>query len=103
MSVPSSLSSAFFTASFSTRPISMSVAFLPSRSFTVAFSRSRTSYTLPQTSGTPRSTFSRVYTASIPVRMEYSVVKMVSRGVSANWPRKAKFTLPSGTTLGRSP
>ena len=40
--------------------------------------------------------------ASIPVRMEYSVVKMVSLGVSANWPRKAKFTLPSGTTRGRS-
>ena len=32
----------------------------PSRSFTVASSRSRTSYTLPQTSGTPRSMFSRV-------------------------------------------
>ena len=35
--------------------------------------------------------------------MEYSVVKMVSRSVSANWPRKAKFTAPSGTTSGRSP
>ena len=39
----------------------------------------------------------------MPVRMEYSVVKMVSRGVSANWPMKAKLTAPSGTTLGRSP
>ncbi len=39
---------------------------------------------LPQTSGTPRSTISSVYTASMPVRMEYSVVKMVSRVVSAN-------------------
>ena len=47
--------------------------------------------------------FSSVYTASIPVRMEYSVVKMVSRFVSANCPRNAKFTLPSGTTSGRSP
>ena len=46
---------------------------------------------------------SRVYTASMPVRMEYSVVKMVSRGVSANCPRNAKFTAPSGTTAGRSP
>ena len=44
----------------SMKPISMSVAFLPSRSLTVALSRSRTSYTLPQTSGTPRSTFSSV-------------------------------------------
>ena len=52
----------------------------------------RQSYTLPQTSGTPRSTLQSVYTASMPVRMEYSVVKIVSRGVSANWPRKAKFT-----------
>ena len=39
----------------------------------------------------------------MPVRIEYSVVKMVSRGVSANWPRKAKLTAPSGTTAGRSP
>ena len=39
----------------------------------------------------------------MPVRMEYSVVKMVSRGVSANWPMKAKLTAPSGTTSGRSP
>ena len=77
--------------------------FLPSRSCTVAFSKSRTSYTLPQTSGTPRSMSSRVYTASMPVRMEYSVVKMVSRWVSANWPKNAKFTLPCGTTAGRSP
>ena len=46
---------------------------------------------------------SSVYTASMPVRMEYSVVKMVSRGVSANWPMNAKFTEPSGTTSGRSP
>ena len=38
----------------------------------------------------------------MPVRIEYSVVKMVSRGVSANWPMKAKFTAPSGTTRGRS-
>ena len=38
----------------------------------------------------------------MPVRIEYSVVKMVSRGVSANWPMKAKFTAPSGTTFGRS-
>ena len=30
--------------------------------------------------------------------LEYSVVKMVSRGVSANWPMNAKFTAPSGTT-----
>lgn len=65
--------------------------------------RSRTSYTLPHTSGTPRSMPSRVYTASMPVRMEYSVVKIVSRGVSANWPIKAKLTAPSGTTSGRSP
>ncbi len=28
---------------------------------------------------------------------------MVSRGSSANWPMKAKFTAPSGTTSGRSP
>ena len=39
----------------------------------------------------------------MPVRIEYSVVKIVSRGVSANWPRNAKFTAPSGTTSGRSP
>ena len=37
------------------------------------------------------------------VRTEYSVVNTVSRTVSANWPRKAKFTQPSGTTWGRSP
>ena len=41
--------------------------------------------------------------SSMPVRMEYSVVKMVSRAVSANWPKKAKFTAPWGTTAGRSP
>ena len=39
----------------------------------------------------------------MPVRIEYSVVKIVSRGVCANWPRNAKFTAPSGTTSGRSP
>ena len=39
----------------------------------------------------------------MPVRMEYSVVKMVSRGVSANCPMNAKFTAPSGTMSGRSP
>ena len=33
---------------------------------------------------------------------EYSVVKMVSRPVSANWPRKAKFTASFGTMSGRS-
>ena len=38
----------------------------------------------------------------MPVRMEYSVVKMVSRGVSANWPMKAKFLALAGTTCGRS-
>ena len=43
-----------------------------------------TSYTLPQTSGTPRSTSSSPYTASIAVLTEYSVVKIVSLGVSAN-------------------
>ena len=47
--------------------------------------------------------FSSRYTASMPVRMEYSVVKMVSRPVSANWPRKAKFTASFGTMSGRSP
>ncbi len=47
---------------------------------------------------------SSVYTASIGVRTEYSVVKMQSRCFdSANWPMKAKFTAPSGTTSGRSP
>ena len=46
---------------------------------------------------------SSVYTASMPVRMEDSVVNSVSRLVSANWPMKAKFTLPCGTTSGRSP
>ena len=60
MSVPSILPSTFLSAIFSTRFSSMSMGFLPSRSFTVASSRSRTSYTLPQTSGTPRSMFSRV-------------------------------------------
>ena len=39
----------------------------------------------------------------MPVRIEYSVVKMVSRPVSANWPRKAKLTAPFGTMSGRSP
>ncbi len=34
--------------------------------------------------------------------MEYSVVKIVSRGVSANWPMKAKFFDPFGRTSGRS-
>ena len=43
ISVFSILPSSFLTASFSIRPSAMSVAFLPSRSFTVAFSRSRTS------------------------------------------------------------
>ena len=46
---------------------------------------------------------SRPYTASMAVRTEYSVVKMVSLGVSANCPRKAAFTEPSGITSGRSP
>ena len=45
----------------------------------------------------------QVYTASMAVRTEYSVVNTVSRTVSANWPMKAKLTQPSGTTLGRSP
>ncbi len=39
----------------------------------------------------------------MPVRTEYSVVKMQSRPVSANWPMNAKLTAPSGTTAGRSP
>jgi len=39
----------------------------------------------------------------LAVLTEYSVVKMVSLGVSANWPRNAKFTQPSGITSGRSP
>ena len=39
----------------------------------------------------------------MPVRIEYSVVKIVSRGSSANWPMNAKLTAPSGTTSGRSP
>ncbi len=39
----------------------------------------------------------------MPVRTEYSVVKMQSRLVSANWPMKAKFCAPAGTTSGRSP
>src|SRR5690606_10861582 len=39
----------------------------------------------------------------MPVRTEYSVVKIVSLVVSANWPMKAKFTAPSGTPSGRSP
>ena len=30
-------------------------------------------------------------------------VKIVSLGVSANWPRKAKLVQPSGMTSGRSP
>ena len=42
-SVPSILLRAFFRTIFSPKLRSMSVAFLPSRSFTVAFSRSRTS------------------------------------------------------------
>ena len=29
--------------------------------------------------------------------------RLLSRAVSANWPRKAKFTAPSGTISGRSP
>ena len=40
--------------------------------------------------------------AETPVRIEYSVVKMVSRATSANCPIKAKLTAPSGTTLGLS-
>ena len=40
---------------------------------------------------------------AIAVRTEYSVVKIVSLGVSANWPRKAKLVQPSGMTSGRSP
>ncbi len=39
----------------------------------------------------------------MPVRTEYSVVKIVSRVVSANWPMNAKLRAPSGTTWGRSP
>ena len=50
---------------------------------------SLTSYTLPQTSGTPLSTPSSPYTASIAVLTEYSVVNIVSLGVSANCPRNA--------------
>ena len=72
----------------------------PSRSLTAALSMSRTSYSLFHTSGTPRSTSHSVYTASMPVRIEYSVVKIVSRGSSANWPMNAKLTAPSGTTSG---
>ena len=48
-------------------------------------------------------TYFTMYTASIAVRTEYSVVKMVSLGVSANCPRNAKFTQPSGITSGLSP
>ena len=67
----------------------------------MAASSERTSYVELNTSGTPRSIPSRVYTASIGVRTEYSVVKMQSRCFdSANWPMKAKFTAPSGTTSG---
>ena len=43
------------------------------------------------------------YTASIAVRTEYSVVKIVSLGVSANCPKNAKLTQPSGMTSGLSP
>ena len=57
-----SVCSIFFSASFRTRrsmrPRSISVTFMPSRSLTVASSSARKSYTLPQTSGTPRFTFS---------------------------------------------
>lgn len=57
-----------------------------------------------KTSGTPRSTFSSVYTASMAVRTEYSVVKTQSRWRdSANWPMKAKLAAAGGTTAGRSP
>ena len=84
-------------------PRSISNGDFPSINFTLESNNSRTSYTLPQTSGTPRSTPNSPYTASIAVRTEYSVVKTVSLGVSANCPKKAKFTHPSGITSGRSP
>ena len=76
---------------------------MPSISLTEASKRSLTSYTLPHTSGTPLSTPRSPYTASIAVLTEYSVVNIVSLGVSANCPRNAKFTQPSGITSGLSP
>ena len=63
----------------------------------------RKSYAELNTSGTPLSTSSNVYTASIAVRTEYSVVKTVSRGVSEKLPINAKFLEPSGITNGLSP
>ena len=44
-----------------------------------------------------------VHRRDVYKRQEYSVVKMVSLGVSANCPRNAKLTQPSGMTSGRSP
>ena len=73
-----------FLSSSSGRGSFISSGDFPSISFTVLSNRSLTSYTLPQTSGTPRSTPQSPYTASIAVRTEYSVVKIVSLGVSAN-------------------
>ena len=77
MSVPEIFFSTSFSAKRSISGRSKSVIFLPSRSCTKLLSDQFYS-------GTPRSTFSSVYTATIAVRMEYSVVKMVSRGTSAN-------------------
>ena len=93
------LRSGFFNSS-NGRGSFISSGDFPSISFTALSNRSLTSYTLPQTSGTPRSTPQSPYTASIAVRTEYSVVKIVSLGVSANWPKNAAFTQPSGITSG---
>ena len=84
MSVPLAFFSAFFIMNLSIKFSFISVIGLPSLSFTVAFSKSLISYTLPHTSGTPLSMSSNVYTASIAVLIEYSVVNIVSRFVSAN-------------------
>ncbi len=96
------LRSGFFNA-LSGPGSSISRGDLPSISFTDESRRSLTSYTLPQTSGTPLSTPRSPYTASIAVLTEYSVVNIVSLGVSANCPKNAKFTQPSGITSGLSP
>ena len=75
-------------------PRSISNGDFPSINFTLESNNSRTSYTLPQTSGTPRSTPNSPYTASIAVRTEYSVrtameavygLLGVDRGVPEVW------------------
>ena len=63
MSVPCIFLSSSCIAAFSFNPSFISESGRPSRMLIVAFNKSRTSYKLPQTSGTPRSTCAHYFTS----------------------------------------